>query len=318
MKDYVLDAAVTLRRNYADLPFDADTNEETARRVSERAVVALERSGESYAYLTASGLPQEQREALEAKRLISPEGGEYVNAADYLRMDEAACVETAGEDHLLIAAYDENGDVKSCLATCRALAERLADTGRMAQSEQFGYLTAKPCDAGTGMRASMLLHLPMTAAARQIPAAAKLAGSAGMNLRIINGGICLLENRVTLGREEDTLTDALAGAAQKLTSLERGLRWRAKEKRDLNVADKACRAYATARYALRMTSREALQLWSSMVLGTALDGMPYEEKALEGLWRIAHTPQGKLTQDSDLQPEVERARQIRALFAGGN
>ena len=44
MKDYVLDAAVSLLRNYADLPFDADTSAETARRVSERTLAALDTS----------------------------------------------------------------------------------------------------------------------------------------------------------------------------------------------------------------------------------------------------------------------------------
>ena len=69
MREYLLDAAVSLRRNYADLPFDALTNEETARRVNERAMVALERSGESYAYLITGSLPAERREELEQSRL---------------------------------------------------------------------------------------------------------------------------------------------------------------------------------------------------------------------------------------------------------
>ena len=317
MRDYLLDAAVSLRRNYADLPFDALTNEETARRVNERAMVALERSGESYAYLITGSLPAERREELEQSRLLCPDNREAVSGAAYLRMDEKACVETSGEDHLLISAYDEKGDDRLCLKTCLDIAQKMEDTGIMARSEQFGFLTAKPCDAGTGMRASMRLHLPMAALIRQLPAAVKLAGGMGMILRSAGGGICLLENRVTLGMDEIALLEKVEECAQKLCALERSLRWRAKERKDLNVADKAWRSYATARYALRMSRGEALQLWSGMTLGMAVDGMPCTEETLDSLWHIAHIPQGKLTEDTQLQPDVERARRVRALFGGG-
>ena len=318
MRDYILDAAVTLRRNYADLPFDAITNEETARRVNERAMVALERSGESYAYLLAADLEQERAEELTVRRLLSSDAKGSVGGAAYLRMDERACVETAGEDHLLISAYDDTGDLNGCFRVCCGIAEVLADTGRMARSEQFGFLTACPCDAGTGLRASFMLHLPMTALIRQISAAVKLVAKEGMHLQGLGGGFCRLENRVTLGQEESALLQKTADSAQKLCTLERTLRWRARERKDLNVADKAWRAYATARYALRMSKNEALQLWSGMTLGLSALEMPYSQENLDSLWHIAHMPQGKLMQDSTLQPDVERARRVRALFNGGD
>ena len=318
MKDYLLDAAVTLRRNYADLPFDAITNEETARRVHERAMVALERSGENYAYFVAGDLTAEHAEELARRRLLSSDAKEAVGGALYLRVDELAGVETGGEDHLLISAYDDTGDLDACHGVCAGIADALTDTGRMARSEQFGYLTARPCDAGTGMRASLTLHLPMTALIRQIPSAVKLAAKEGMQLRSLAGGFCQLENRVTLGQEESDLLQKTADCARKLCTLERTLRWRARERKDLNVADKAWRAYATARYALRMSVNETMQLWSGMTLGLSVLEMPYFQEDLDALWHIAHMPQGKLLQDSTLLPDVERAKRVRALFSGGD
>lgn len=317
MKDYILDAAVALRRNYADLPFDAMTNEETARRVSERAMVALERAGESYAYLPLTSLPADRREELESCRLLSSDSREAVDGAAYLRMDERACVETAGEDHLLISAYDESGSAEGCLDLADGIAHSLEDTGRMAKSGQFGFLTARPCDAGTGMRVTIGLNLPMTALVKQIPAALKLAGAAGMTLRNTGNGVFLMENRVTMGMGDRDLLQKAVECAKKLCAMERALRWRAKERKDINIADKAWRSYATARYALRMGKGEALQLWSGMTLGLTMGEMPYSGDTLDSLWRIARMPQGKLIQDSNLQPDVERARRVRALFSGG-
>ena len=52
-------------------------------------------------------------------------------------------------------------------------------------------------------------------------------------------------------------------------------------------------------------------------LGLAVDSVPYSQAALDRLWHIAHMPEGKLIQDTNLQPDVERARRVRALFSGG-
>ena len=189
MKDYILDASCKLSRNYADLPFDTLTNAETAKRVNERAMVALERSGESFAYLSLTDLPLERRTELEENRLISSDTREAVSGAAYLRMDERLCVETSGEDHLTVSVYNENGDLLLCYGECARVAAALEDTGSMARSAQFGFLTAKPCDAGTGMRAIYRLHLPMIMLVKQFPAAAKLAGSESMTLRILGNGM---------------------------------------------------------------------------------------------------------------------------------
>ncbi|MBQ9197921.1 MAG: hypothetical protein IJ157_11880 [Clostridia bacterium] len=313
-----MDAACVLRRNYADLPFDAMTNQETANRVNERAMVALERSGESYAYLPMDSLPAERRAELEERRLVSLDTREAVCGAAYLRMDERACVETSGEDHLMIGAYNENGDLSHCLGQCAAIEKSLRDTGRMAMSSRYGYLTAKPCDAGTGLRFSVRLHLPMIQIARQLPAAMKTAAESGAFFRLMGNGICMLENRAAMTADIDGVMARLAEGAQKLCSQERMLRWRSKEKRDIVIADKAWRAYAVAQYALRMGRGEIMRLWSDMTLGLSVDSMPYSQAALDQLWHIAHMPQGKLLQDSNLQPDVERARRVRALFGGGD
>lgn len=317
MKDYQLDAAVALRRNYDDLPFRAETDAEIARRVSDRAVTVLERPGDTFAYYQAASLPAERRAELEEKRLLSPETKTAVAAALYLRADERLSVETAGVDHLRIAAYDENGSLTQCFEAAQSMANRMEDTGRMAHNAQYGYLTAYPSDAGTGMRASVLLHLPMLTLVKQLPAAMKLASNAGMTLRSLPSGLCVLENRITLGMEEKALIEKLEALCRSVCTLERSLRWRAREKKDLNIADKGWRAFGVCQYALRMDQQEALQLWSNLVLGLAVAEMPYDEQAADALWRIAHTPGDAITRDSQLHPDVERARRVRALMTNG-
>ena len=319
MKDYKLNAAVVLRRNYADLPFHAETDEEIARRVNDRSVTALERCEETFTYLLPTSLNAERRKELEEKRLLSTDAPNTVGGVFYLRDDEFLCLETAGEDHLRIAACDEKAGLLSCLDAAVTLAGKLEDTGKIAQSPQYGYLTAYPSDAGTGMRASLLLHLPMLTMLKQLSAAMKMASTGGMALRILPGGLCLLENRIAMGRDEKAIIEQLEAIAKSICALERSLRWRAKERKDLNVADKGWRAYGLCQYALRMNRQEALALWSDLVLGLSIGDLPYGEDEADAMWQIAHLSTDALTRDSALHPDAERARRVRNLFHhGGN
>lgn len=319
MKDYKLNAAVVLRRNYEDLAFRADTDEEIARRINDRSVTALERCEETFTYVLPTTLDAERRKELEEKRLLSTDAQNAVGGAAYLRDDELLCLETAGTDHLRVAAYDEKGALIPCLDAALTLTGKLEDTGRIAQSAQYGFLTAYPSDAGTGMRASLLLHLPMLTMLKQLSAAMKMASTGGMTLRILPGGLCLLENRITLGRDERDIIEQLESIAKSICTLERSLRWRAKERKDLNVADKGWRAYGLCQYALRMSRQETLSLWSDLVLGLSVGDMPYGEGTADELWRLAHLPTEALTRDSSLHPDVERARRVRQLMNhGGN
>lgn len=319
MKDYKLNAAVVLRRNYDDLPFRAETDEEVARRVNDRSVTALERCEETFTYVLPASLNADRRKELEDKRLLSAEAASAAGGAAYLRDDELLCLETAGTDHLRVAACDENGKLTPCLDAALSLAGKLEDTGRIARNPQYGFLTAYPSDAGTGMRASLLLHLPMLTHLKQLSAAMKMAATGGMTLRVLPGGLCLLENRITLGRDEKTIIEQLETIARSVCTLERSLRWRAKERRDMNVADKGWRAYGICQYALRMNRQEALSLWSDLALGLSVGDMPYGEDEADEMWRIAHLSTEALTRDSGLHPDAERARRVRNLLNhGGN
>jgi len=318
MMDYVLNAAVSLLRNYEDLPFDAPDSEETARRAVERAATALERSGDSFAYLPVADLPVEKRLELEEKRLLSAEAQDAPHGIAYLRMDEKVCVEAASEDHLRISAFDAAGKLQSCYPLCADLEERLENTGKLAKSEAFGFLTVHPCDAGTGLRASLLLHLPMTVLVKQLPAAMKVAAGAGMTLISRNKGLCLLENRVTMGIDENTLLQRVSETGDKLCTLERGLRTRARERSDVAVLDPVWRSYGTGRYALRIGRGEAEQVWSMLTLGLSVsDVMPYTEQMADEIWTLAHMTQAQLTQDHPGHPDIIRAQRIRTVLSGG-
>lgn len=154
-----------------------------------------------------------------------------------------------------------------------------------AYSETFGYLTACPTNAGTGMRASVMLHLPALEIAGRVDRARKLAKDKGFALRgtfgegsKVWGHLHQLSNQVTLGMDEAEILLEVENTAREICALERQAR-EAMPTRFLNDArDMVGRAYGSLRYARNLGCREATDRLSMLRLG-------YELNWVKGLTR---------------------------------
>ena len=328
MKDFLMGGAVCLRRNYADLPFSPDSRADVAQAVNERMLPVLEKEEDTFTYLMVQQMEPEQRRVLIAHGLLDPDSADNALSSAYLRQDDCLCVQTAAADHLRIAAYDEDGSLSDCLALCLPLEQALAVDHPYARSAQYGHLTARPCDAGSGLRASLLLHLPMLTLLKQIPNMTRLCGMAGLLLRSAapaqeerGDALYLLENRMTLGIEAADIVRRLQSHAERLTALERQLRAKAAERADDFVLDAIYRAYGVARYARRISRAEGMHLWSALTLGQALGTLNMQQAQLEKLYLMCAGTQSALEAAAKQQsaaPDVLRARRIRDLIHGGN
>jgi protein arginine kinase len=158
-----------------------------------------------------------------------------------------------------------------------ALEKYFDDRGGLAYSDQFGYLTACPTNAGTGMRASVMLHLPGLEIAGRTERARKIAKDKGFTLRgtfgegsKIWGNLHQLSNQVTLGLDETEILLEVEALAREICEMERQAR-RACTRRLLDDArDMVGRSYGTLRYARHLGCREATDRLSMLRLGLEL------------------------------------------------
>lgn len=325
MRDGLLDASLTLRRNYADLPFDAATNENTARRVTERVMNALSAARESYAYMRPEGVSADKQEELRRNRLLCEDTSDCPYSALFLQTGANASVQTALQDHVVVSAWSQQGDLTACYAQGRAIAGRLDESGRVAFSRRYGHLTARLSDAGTGFRGAYLMHLPMLSIVNQLPVVMQAASAAGLLLRPASGDVAqpagalfLLENRVTLGREEDKLINLLTHHAGQIIAIETQLRRKAAERGDEAVFDRPTRAFGVAQYVRKLSRREALNLWSSITLARSLGTIEATDAQLDKLYIAARGDQAAFDRNaSGTQPDVARAACVRAIFREG-
>ncbi len=314
MSNPILGAVVSLKRNYADLPFDIINNEEAIRHISERSMAALERYGEIFDYRMGNTLTVQEREWMKLRSLLPDTADEFPQCAHYLRRDGKLCLTIAGEDQMTITAFSEDGDAGLCLRQCMALAELLADSAPIARDAQYGYLTAKPCDAGTGMRACLYLHLPLTQMLRRIPQAVKYSAEQGMTLKNLGEGIFQIENRACMGTSEENLIRVLFSTADQLIESEKKMILEVPDDVYKTAEDRGWRAYAISRYARSISRNEIMKIWSDLQTADILNiELPCGSKEREAVFSIARD---KMNPEGDTPTDVQLASRVREVFGG--
>lgn len=181
------------------------------------------------------------------------------------------------EDHLRIQALQPGANLEELWTIVDALDNELAAIVSYAYSSRLGYLTACPTNLGTGLRASMMLHLPGLAIAKEIEPVIKGLNKIGLTARGLlgegtdaMGNMFQVSNQVTLGESEKDILRRLKTVIGELIEHERNARQRLLEQRPVLVRDFIGRAYGTIMHAGLLTSREALDLLSAMNLGREL------------------------------------------------
>lgn len=152
--------------------------------------------------------------------------------------------------------------------------------GGFAFDEEFGYLTACPTNAGTGMRASAMLHLPALEISGHLERAKKWASSQNLTLRgtfgegsKVWGHLHQLSNQQTLGLDEADILLQMENATRELCEMERNERELLPQKFAVETRDRVGRAYGTIRYARTISCREATDCLSLLRLGQELHWM---------------------------------------------
>jgi protein arginine kinase len=165
----------------------------------------------------------------------------------------------------------------AALAAAVELDSQLERQLKYAFSEGFGFLTACPTNLGTGMRASVLVHLPALVLTREIDKVLRGALAIGLAVRGIygegtetKGNFFQISNQRTVGQTEAEIADAVASIAGQLVDYERKARGYLMEHLRTETEDKVFRSLALLRGARLLSSDEAINLLATVRLGIAL------------------------------------------------
>ncbi len=279
MTDYT-SARVRLARNLKSVPFPSKMTKEQAREVIQKVWDALSASAlkDTVKLIKSEDTDMLELHALSEKHLISPDflKGSLPRAV-IISNDEKISIMINEEDHLRIQVFAHEGSLADAYDTADKIDSLLTEKLDVAFHEKFGYLTSCPTNAGTGMRASFMLHLPALTMTNSISNVFAWASKLSLAVRGVygegskaKGAFYQLSNQVTLGATESEIINRVSLAAEELLKKEELVRKTLFENNTLKIKDRCMRAYGILTNAYTLTSDEAFSLASDVHLGISL------------------------------------------------
>ncbi|GAB4140673.1 protein arginine kinase [Thermopirellula anaerolimosa] len=278
--DIVMSSRIRLARNLADFPFVRLAGETERRQITERVEAALADSPFSGELLPVrvDALSELDRHFLVERQLISREFGEGRGArVVFIDRQERFSIMVNEEDHLRIQVMRSGLDLEPAWKLINELDDYLERHLTYAFDEQFGYLTACPTNVGTGMRVSVMLHLPAVVITRQMDQIFRgleklelvVRGLFGEGSQAM-GDFYQVSNQVSLGRSEQELISKVGDVIPRIIEYERKAREFLMNESQENLHDRVSRAYGILKTAQTISSEETMHLLSSVRMGVHL------------------------------------------------
>lgn len=276
--DVVISSRVRLARNFNDIPFPIKFSKDQADQVIEKMKEITPSLGYGLKFVNLNDLDDITKISLIEKHLISPEFAMNKNkiGAMLLNDEENICIMINEEDHIRLQVFASGLDLGNLKNLAVEIDEKIDDILHYATNENYGYLTACPTNVGTGMRASVMIHLPALTMTGNITKILNIVNGFGMNIRGIygegtqsHGDIYQISNNQTLGLTENDIIKNLNIITEKVIEQERMAR-KYLAKNSIDLEDRVYRAYGTLAYATKLSTDETRKLLSYVKLGTDL------------------------------------------------
>ena len=328
----VLSSRVRLSRNLRTHPFPGTCPAEEELRLREEILDAIRHlpNGGEFAILYLDELAPLERRILFERGLIGQAFSLEKQRALALADDAGTAAVIGEEDHLRLACLGAGSCLERLLARLDAYDDALAASLPFAVSREWGYLNTAVANLGTGMRASLMLHLPGLAMSGLLAKAMKATAQIGVSIRGFFGDaseslgdLYLVANELTIGQGGREIVAALGRVSQQLAAWETRTREELAARRRMDLEDRVFRALGLLTHCRYLGMREAVDALASLRLGAAMGLVDRpaiaDLTALLYLVRKAHVQHllvGRLDAADGRQIDWTRARTVRQAVTG--
>jgi len=278
MHEIVISTRVRLARNIRGYHFLSRADADMRREIAETIQAAIRKADgmNEYVLVDVEALDELDRMLLVERHLISRQHAEG-NGARRVAFDptETASLMINEEDHLRIQVMRSGLQLDAAWEQINGIDDALDARLEYAFHAQYGYLTACPTNVGTGLRVSVMLHLPALRLTNEL----EKVGQAAKELRLAVRGLYgegtealgdffQISNQITLGRSEtEIIEDVGQTVIPKIVAYEQKARQALLRSRSAALEDKIYRAFGLLQSARLMSSNEALQCLSHVRMG---------------------------------------------------
>ena len=275
--EVVMSSRIRFARNLENIPFSHWADSEQKKKVLSIIKSVLNKIDylRNSIFLEMSSLSTVDRQFLVERHLISPElaAGSDSKAVVISDKEIFSCMINE-EDHLRIQVIRSGFNLEEALRLIESLDSSLETNLKFAYNARWGYLTACPTNVGTGMRASVMLHLPALVMTRQINKVLQTISKLNLAVRGLygegteaSGNFFQISNQVTLGYSEKDIVDNITRVIRQVIDYEKKARSSLVTNKEIELEDKIWRAYGTLSNARTISSKETIELLSLVRLG---------------------------------------------------
>ena len=277
--EVVISSRVRLARNLAGLPFLGRSTRSHQRELEQRLWLEILDSGvlgEGGFYVDVNAAGQLDRELLVERHLISRHhADDDCPRGVAISADETVAIMVNEEDHIRMQVFRNGQQLDVAAARINAIDDKLDERLDFAFHGRYGYLTACPTNVGTGLRVSVMLHLPALTLSGAIDKALRAAGDMHLAIRGLHGegtaatgDFFQLSNQTTLGKTEQQIVEEFTDEVlPSFIDYELSARDGLSRSQQALIDDRIFRAMATLKAARVMSTREMMSLLSMVRLG---------------------------------------------------
>lgn len=321
--EIIVSSRVRLARNVRGWPFPGWAAETDRIKLCSTLRDALTHTSllKGSLFIDMDVLQPADRDLLRERHLISNELAERGRGSGVMvSADETLAVMLNEEDHLRMQGIARGLDLVDTWRRLTRLDSELEELVDYEYSPRLGYITACPSNVGTGLRASVMLHLPGLKLLEEIDALLNGLEKLGLAVRGIWGegseawgNMYQISNLSSLGESEESIVDGMVRAVQEVVTHEENARERMIESRETFFLDHVGRALGVLENARMLSSKEAIELLSVVRLGVEMDRVRNLDADSVGQMMLMTQP-GHLQKIAQASLESEKRDEMRAAM----
>ncbi|CUU45223.1 MULTISPECIES: protein arginine kinase [Clostridium] len=323
----VLSSKVLLARNFSNLPFPNKLNYIKGRENGKEVynVLKNELDNEEITLYEIWNTKEEfskqylERDLISKELLKNSDKGSFI-----LNKEENLSIMINEKDHINLQCISDGFKLEEIFERATVIDDKIEENFDYAFDETLGYLTASPENIGTGMKASVVLHLPALSMSEEISNISKKLGKLGIAIKGVHldgtkvfGNLYRIFNKVSLGLTEENIINKLKEAVWSIIIEENKFREILLSKCRHELEDKIYRAYGILKYAMILDFKESIELLSNVRLGAELSIINIDKGKLDKLFILITNSslQNYLKKSlDDKEIKYERAKLVKEIL----
>lgn len=319
--DIVISTRIRLARNVEGMPFPNALSDksELTRKIKEAVINSNSTLSKEFEFINLDDVSIDKKQALAEEHMISFDMLSGNQKSVLISNDKTMSIMLMEEDHIRLQVIENGLCLDEAYETANKIDDVLEENLKFEFDEEWGYLTACPTNAGTGLRASVMMHLPALSLTNNMQRIISSAQNLGITVRGMygegskaDGNIYQISNSITEGFSEKEIIEKVKNVVNQICELEEKARENLMKSSD-DLSDRVYRAFGTLKYARKISSKEAKSLISDVLLGQKT-GIISERGKISPVELMVRCEPALLCGEEKLQPEkrdIKRAEFLR-------